>query len=91
MIIKINISDDWHCDQYRWINQGVTKLPRSEPELKKYYYSISTPNGASKDFQKHGYQLFNKKLLTLIHYVGNEKEAVDFKHGNCLWLEIVDC
>ena len=49
--------DDWRCDQYRWINQGVTKLPHKEPKLKKFYLDTDTPNGPSKEFQKHGYHM----------------------------------
>ena len=74
--------DEWKCDQYRWINQGVTKLPRREPVLRKMYFSLNTPEGPSKLFQRYAYQLMEDKSMTLIHYLGNEKNAIDFPHGN---------
>ena len=46
------------------------------------YFAIQTPNGTSNSFQKHAYQLIDDKSATFIHYVGDEKEAVDFHHGN---------
>ena len=70
--------DDWRCDQFRWVNQGVTKLPRKGPKLKKLYFDTDTPNGPSKEFQRHGYQLLDDKSVTLIHYLGDEKAAIDF-------------
>ena len=30
--------DDWRCDQLRWSNQGVQKLPRKDPTIKKSYF-----------------------------------------------------
>ncbi len=50
-------SDDWRCDQYRWRNQGVTKLPRGDPVIRKMYFVADTNNGISKDFQRNAYQL----------------------------------
>ena len=29
--------NDWRVDQYFWVNNGVTKLPRTSPVLKKIY------------------------------------------------------
>ena len=72
--------DDWRADKYRWINQGVTQLPRKNPSLRKHYFAADTPQGVSKDFQRHAYQLLGDKTITLIHYVGDEKVAVDFCH-----------
>ena len=81
-VLAYFIIDDWRCDQYRWINQGVAKLPRRDPCLKKMYFDVDTPNGSSKEFQKHCYQLLNDPTLTLIHYLGDDKVAVEFPHGN---------
>lgn len=75
-------TDDWKCDQYRWVNQGVTKLPRKDPKIKKLYFHADTPKGPSKDFQKHAYQLLSDKTLTVIHYLGDESASVDFCHRN---------
>jgi len=72
--------DDWRCDQYRWVNQGVTKLPRKDPKIRKLYFDSDTPNDPSKDFQRHAYQLLSEKTLTVIHYQGDESASVDFCH-----------
>ena len=79
--------DDWRCDQYRWCNSGVKKLPKHSPKIKKSYFQIDSPdNGASHAFTKHAYQLLSpttdKGNAVLIHYLGNEAAAVDFPHGN---------
>ena len=82
-MLHVRIIDDWRCDQYRWTNQGVTKLPRKpQPKIKKHYFHASTPEGISKDFQKHAYQLLNNENLTLIHYLGDESIATTYPHGN---------
>ena len=79
--------DDWRCDQYRWCNSGVKKLPKHSPKIKKSYFQIDSPdNGASHAFTKHAYQLLSpttdKGNAVLIHYLGNEAAAIDFPHGN---------
>ena len=81
-LLFFSVLDDWRCDSYRWINQGVTKLPRKEPTLKKMYFDCDTPNGPSKDFQRQAYQLIGDRKYTLIHYLGDETTTVDFCHGN---------
>ena len=81
--VCLKIADDWRCDQYRWINQGVCSLPKKSPVLKKSYFQLSTPEGPSKEFTRHSYQLiFCNTNITLIHYIGNEKVATDHPHGN---------
>ena len=47
-------TDDWKCDQYRWVNQGVTKLPRKDPIIRKLYFSLDTPNGPCREFKQYG-------------------------------------
>ena len=58
----------------------MTRLPRKDPCLKKHYFYVDTPQGISKDFQRHAYQLLEEKTITLIHYVGDNEVAVDFCH-----------
>ena len=79
-----SLTDDWRCDQYRWANQGVRRLPKREPQVKKSYFHIDTPKGPSSNFVKHAYQLVapSNTSTVLIHYIGDEKEVVDFPHGN---------
>ena len=57
-------------------------MPRHNPILRKLYFSLNTPDGPSKAFQRYGYQLLNDRSTTLIQYTGDEKAAVDFPHGN---------
>ena len=63
--------DDWRCDQYRWRCEGVHKLPKRNPRLKKMYFNIETPNGPSKKFQRQAYQLVDQTKYTLVHYLGD--------------------
>ena len=76
--------EDWRCDQYRWVNQGVRKVPKRFPTMKKSYYQIDTPTGCLRDFTKHAYQLLrdDKIPVTLVHYIGNHSIATDFPHRN---------
>ena len=75
-------TDDWRADQIRWINNGVTALPRKDPVLKKSYFVMDTPNGPSKSFQQHAYQLIGSKEITVIHYIGDETSITKFAHRN---------
>ena len=77
-------TDDWSSDQYRWVNQGVRSLPKKNPLVRKSYFQVHTPDGPSKEFTRHAYQLLppNSSSITLVHYIGNENAAVDFPHGN---------
>ena len=45
--------DDWRCDQYRWQNQGVTKLPRGDPVIRKMYFVADTTEGIAKFHHNH--------------------------------------
>ena len=44
------------------------------------YFDIELPDATSKEFQKHAYQFLDNPSLTLVHYIGDEKVAVDFAH-----------
>ena len=75
----------WHCDHYRWSNQVVKPLPKYNPQVMKSYFQTDTPNGLSKQFTEHAYQLItpaDANNIALIHYIGNESHAIDFPHGN---------
>ena len=77
--------EDWKCDQYRWVNQAVTALPRNGPKVTKSYYSVDTPNGRSLGFQRHVFKLLDSaKNLVLVHYIGDEAEAIDFAHRSTI-------
>lgn len=60
----------------------MTKLPRREPLVKKFYFDSDTPNGPSKEFQRQGYQLIGEATFTLVHYLGDQSAAIDFCHQN---------
>ena len=77
-----HITDDWRCDQYRWINQGVHNLPKRDPTVQKSYFQISTPHGPSQDFVRHSYELIPSNHFTLIQYLGDDSTASNFPHGN---------
>ena len=72
--------DDWHCDQYRWINRGVHKLPSNSPLVKKFYFIIDTPRGPSTLFKRHAYQIIGKAEVILVHYIGDESIGTNFPH-----------
>ena len=50
--------------------------------MRKSYFQLHTPNGPSKEFTRHAYELVPSNGITLIHYIGNEKAVVAFPHGN---------
>ena len=77
---QIKHTEDWRCDQYRWDNQGVARLPRKNPKVRKLYFNADTPTGSTKEFQRHAYQLLDDKSLTLVHYIGDEGAAKEFPH-----------
>ena len=74
--------DDWRCDQYRWVNNAVRKLPKRQPVVKKTYFQADTPKGPCSEFVKHSYELIPSNGYVLIHYFGNERAACEFTHGN---------
>ena len=79
-VLKI---DDWRADQVRWINNGVTALPRKNPVLKKSYFVLDTPNGPSKSFHAMACLPADRlERVTLIHYIGNEENVSKFVHRN---------
>ena len=81
---QIKHTKDWRCDQYRWDNQGVARLPRKNPKVRKLYFNADTPTGSTKEFQRHAYQLLDDKSLTLVHYIGDEGAAKDFSHRGAI-------
>ena len=56
-------AEDWRCDQHRWVNQGVTKLPRKAPKLRKMYFVADTHTGKTNNFQRHAYQLLGTIII----------------------------
>ena len=61
----------------------MRKLPRKDPLVKKSYFQTVTSKGPSADFSRHSYELINKDDgVVLVHYMGDEKVAEGFSHGN---------
>ena len=82
LVSSILFIDDWKCDQYRWINNKVAKLPAKDPFLRKTYFVSDSPKGPCSDFRKHAYELLPFNGLVLFHYLGDEKSFVPFSHRN---------
>ena len=43
---------------------------------------MDTPEGPCNEFRRYAFQLLDNKSVTLVHYCGDEKVAIDFVHGN---------
>ncbi len=74
-------------DGYRWFQYGTKLVPRSEPVVKKIHFSSVLPTGHDKRFKRQVFFLLHAKEpqtqnSVLIHYLGDEKIAVDHPHGN---------
>lgn len=58
-------------------------MPKTQPQVKKSYFHLETPNGITTQFTKHAYKLItSSNNAVLIHYLGDESCATDFPHGN---------
>ena len=82
IIITFTFVEDWRCDQYRWFNNAVKKILSKHSIVKKTYFICDTADGPCSDFKKHSYELLSPHGFTLIHYIGDERVASDFSHGN---------
>ena len=77
-------TNDWKADGHRWINNGITKLPRKDPKIYKTYFYLQTKEGMNKNFKKMVFQLPSDTTLSLIHYIGDESLSIPTSHGNAL-------
>ena len=80
--ISLFFEDDWKCDQHRWVNNKVARLPKKDPVIKKTYFVSDSPTGPCNDFRKHAYELLLPNNYVLIHYLGDEKASIPFAHRN---------
>ena len=77
------ILEDWRCDQYRWFQNGDKKLSTSQPIIRKKYFIADTSEGRNSGFKCHSYTLLDSsKLLTLVHYIGDDSIGSQHPHGN---------
>ena len=76
--------DDWRCDQWRWCQNGIKKLPKKNPLVVKTYFVTVTPSGNNSLFKRHAYNLIDSRepVMTLVHYIGDHTAALNFAHGN---------
>jgi len=77
--------EDWIADGYRFRQNGTSKLPRNNPQVKKIHYQLQLPDGKRGPFKKFVYEVIGQQDYLILHYVGNETEAADFPHG-MYWL-----
>ena len=91
-VIYSSLSDSRHCDQYSWANQGVSRLLKREPQVKKSYFHIDTPKGPSSNFMKPAYQLVtpSNTSTVLIYYIGDEKRSCWFSSWQCFKSKLED-
>ena len=74
---------DWRQDGHRWINGGVTSLPKKQPIVKKsYFYIAKSGKESDKGFQKTVYRLADQIAPVLIQYFGDSTLSEDMPHGN---------
>ncbi len=70
-------------DGYRWFQYGSKFIPRSNPVLKKLYFTSVLTSGHDHRFKRLVFFLLSdSSKAVVIHYVGDESIAVDFPHGN---------
>jgi hypothetical protein len=85
--------DDWKCDQYLWVKDGMyPKIETETTEFKKEYYKIRLPGYVTKSgrrspltstgFKRVGYWTPSNPSLVLIHYLGDENINKPIPHGN---------
>ena len=60
---------------------GCEEATKEGTKNQEELFQFDTPKGASASFTKHAYQLMDP-TITFIQYLGDEKVAVEFAHGN---------
>lgn len=79
----ILFAEDWRVDGYRWFQNGIKKIPRSDPIVIKTHFISTSPSGHNKEFKRHSYKLIQDDgNKVLVHYIGDESVACNFPHGN---------
>jgi hypothetical protein len=89
----IDLKNDWRCDGYGWISNGVHNFPVDDGDnLKKYYHKLRLPGvkqknrkkvlGSTLAFMRFGYVLDSNVFLVLVHYLGDETLSKPLCHGN---------
>jgi hypothetical protein len=84
--------DDWKCDQYMWMRDGLRKFQYKDVEFSKINYKSRLPGveiksgckrpNYSHKFKKLGHWLHSDPHLVLVHYLGDETIYKPMAHGN---------
>jgi hypothetical protein len=77
----MSVVENWTCDGYRFRQNGSSLLPRKNPVLNKIHYQLFLPQGQKSTFKKFVYQHLADQNFLVVHYVGDDKEAIDLPHG----------
>ena len=75
--------DDWRADGYRWRQGGGKEFVYKGIHMKKIYFkALDERKSLTGYFQKLVYVRYDRPDVVLIQYIGDEKKAADFPHGN---------
>ena len=78
--------DDWRKDGYRFLQNGNTTFDLNGIKGKKIYFKLQFKDEPQDEvtFKRYAYLLENDQYanMVIVQYVGDEKEAVGFPHGN---------
>jgi len=73
-------AEDWIADGYRFRQNGTSQMPRKNPVMRKVHYQLFLKD-IQTTFKKYVYSLISDPEYILIHYTGDDSEAVDIPHG----------
>ena len=78
--------DDWRKDGYRFLQNGNTSFDSNRIKGKKIDFKLQFKDEPQDEvtFKRYAYLLENDQYanVVIVQYVGDEKEAVGFPHGN---------
>ena len=91
-VIRSEHVDDWKCDQYMWMRDGLRKFQHKDVEVSKINYKLWLPGveinygrkrpNYSLQFKKLGHWLHSDSHLVLVHYLGDETIYKPMTHEN---------
>ena len=91
-VIRSEHVDDWKCDQYMWMRDGLQKFQHKNLEFSKINYKLRLPGveinsgrkrpNYSLKLKKLGHWLHSDPHFVLVHYIGDETIYKPMAHGN---------
>jgi hypothetical protein len=73
---------DFVADGCRFKQNGTLRLPTTNPQFKKVFYSIRLADGSiSNSFQKIVFHDLNEPSMVIVQYLGDHQVATNFSHG----------